>query len=189
MHYTVIESDGELVMLSAPQWKVMQQAKHERFAQANVQTLRKLADLGFLENVAYVRAGGGDPKPYGDFTAKSKRIVYPPSEAVLRKTESRDPRQGRTSPREASCGEARLREPTRGRAPRTKGPSGRRKKVRVLVVFDGEHWFTRIVKSNAHRVDAELDIDEMVYRCDDLSGPHANVDAAVTWLRQMGYVP
>lgn len=159
MQYMVIESNGELVMLSAPQWKVLQQAKSGRFVQANVLTLRKLADMGFLENVQYLKVGGGDPKPYADFTEKARMIVHPPSVAAIRTL-----------------------------APFAR--SKRRKtKARVLVVFDGEHWFSRKLKTSAHRIDAELGIDEMVYRCDDLSGPHATIDDAVTWLRQNGLVP
>ena len=86
MQYTVIESDGDLVKLTAPQWAVLQQAKSSECVQANVQALRKLRDMGFVEDVDYLVR---DQRPYATFTPKAKRIVFPPTEAAIRRRETR----------------------------------------------------------------------------------------------------
>jgi len=86
VQYTVIESDGDLVKLTRPQWLVLQQAKSSECVQANVQALRKLRDMGFVVGVDYLKP---DERPFATFTPKAKRIVFPPTEAAIRRRESK----------------------------------------------------------------------------------------------------
>lgn len=85
MQYKVIESDGDLVTLTGPQWAVLEQAKSSECVQANVKALRSLRDKGFVVDIDYIKP---DERPFATFTPKAKRIVYPPTEAAIVRAEN-----------------------------------------------------------------------------------------------------
>lgn len=53
---------------------------------------------------------------------------------------------------------------------------------KMLMYFDGSHWWIRRVCLNVH----DLNLDEKIYRCDKhLGGPYSDFDIAVVAMKQI----